>query len=1520
MSNRIFSPVAVDLGATHTGVSFFHADKPWHYDKANHIAKTYQVSTDTITFAQADRRAKRHQKRGVKRKRYANRLFFLILKEHFAIDFDNTKHQKEMDFIHHLLNRRGYTYMTSDDSEKQKELEDFILEHEHEITTKDFSEATKDISFLEVVQEKLTDEKQTVSFVETLEKTIETEKKEILKKNPKEKFSSKTGQKFYEKYPTLSVLQALQEYFTLLQEAAKESGAVHRTQYQKNIKSDLHDNKDFLQFLKKNKIEEDDFYRILCHVANLPLKPLRKYFTNIEYKAGDKWEPQRLHNILNKWVCSWHNKKPEETKNKTELLTSLAKEKNPIAFFLQTSEEVTIPPFEDQNNRRVPRCQSMLLSASQLDEFFPLWKNITKKILQNFSDEYSLAQDDKLLEQLKDYEKGQTPFHNKKGKDKRGLRTKEAIFLQRILDTNSQVDPLRLRLLNRYFIGKEEQKNYIVLSKKQKQIVKENEEKLSQMLSAQEMQELKKLLQTYYEEINEARGGLWMPQEQGKILIRCERKPRQKINEKASLLRNITKIEEGLEKDFEEFWRSEKVKGNLTLHGLARKMEEKRKEIGGGFKIYLESKEGKKETQALTKEFQIALTKIQAKIQESKFGTKVKIENFNNWFSFTQIYNILEAEKGGFYKTCHACSQENHWRMEEVATDKNNIARATRLSADSHNIFDGQLKMLLDRIALEIVNDKIKQLENTGFQIKNKNDTLEIPLLIEQNKFNFQHDLGTLKKNNKMKKKAEGKQKQETKHWQNKVQRIQKAGQEICPYTSKKIIQGRGQIDHIVSRHFSRGSHSTVFNSEMNLIYASVEGNLHKGQKRYFLSDLDTVYLKKNFPDCSKGNLLQNIEDRIKKKVNKILEEENIIVFESLPEEDQKDLRHALFSQDKVTQQKVQRLLLRSNQARVNGTQSYLAKRLKLELLQKLKYKFSLEESQVHIYAKFVDPKRNQESNYRNFLAVHYPYLEKDKVQQGFASHAIDACMFLAEHIDEKIAKFSKPDSKLLKSKKNILKILPQEFQVKTIEAKNKLRKKNIKGKSLMKEGMFAVRFLPFIITQETCGFGFHPNNMATLLLTAGEHFYNVMKPLLYFKDKNAEPKFSFAELQGKIDGRKRPYVYLPIHRQRALKLLHEWFHQQVNNPTLHEAAELSQEANKADKKKQEQVFYLQQLMYVTAKKNVQDAITESTNKKNISKKKLDAVSENNFLVKTEKIPSSWEYLKSFYKETSQEISSRSSVLLPFYESHWQKVIDHEAFQPMKEKGEIDLPTWKTIEQDVFHKNQPVADRHHQKVRKVYSLPEKSTPSGGIYVKRKTFDKQDVFQLHSVNDSLYGGFFANEEKIHFNKAVPLPLFSQSKNVFLKEVPLSSKNMVQMDETRMVNLKEALEEKVDWLKAMWITPTSNARRSLEITIGMQKFLDEIAPHIENLPKKLDDKVFYNIAGGLIKPKNLKSIQLFSQIGAEPRDSIQILAVSYKEQSVNFAFSVGTNRNGDKEKRIFKDKASLEQLYNQSDIYR
>ncbi len=188
-----------------------------------------------------------------------------------------------------------------------------------------------------------------------------------------------------------------------------QSGGQHRSKYFEKVKEVFKETKEILETDKKDKLKElhsylrrfyinlirDEYtglnpqklHNLIGHISNLELKPLRKYFNDRNHRNDDYWCEKRIYNLFDRWILQeWrvgekdknkvkvnHPENYEQIKNDWKKYKQ-AKPDTLIGFWLNNSPESTIPPYQDNNNRRPPRCQSLILNTKFLDENYQSWK------------------------------------------------------------------------------------------------------------------------------------------------------------------------------------------------------------------------------------------------------------------------------------------------------------------------------------------------------------------------------------------------------------------------------------------------------------------------------------------------------------------------------------------------------------------------------------------------------------------------------------------------------------------------------------------------------------------------------------------------------------------------------------------------------------------------------------------------------------------------------------------------------------------------------------------------------------------------------------------------------------------------------------------------------------------------------------------------------------------------------------------------------------------------------------------
>ena len=138
-------------------------------------------------------------------------------------------------------------------------------------------------------------------------------------------------------------------------------------------------------------LDSGSLKNLIGHISNLELKPLRKYFNDPKHAARDYWDESRLRRIYANWFLrEWRveieggHKAPGGSQDYGELKrgwqASIQSKKSTVDFWLATDPVYTIPPYQNNNNRRPPKCQSMLLNPAFLRKHYPDWLDWLDKL------------------------------------------------------------------------------------------------------------------------------------------------------------------------------------------------------------------------------------------------------------------------------------------------------------------------------------------------------------------------------------------------------------------------------------------------------------------------------------------------------------------------------------------------------------------------------------------------------------------------------------------------------------------------------------------------------------------------------------------------------------------------------------------------------------------------------------------------------------------------------------------------------------------------------------------------------------------------------------------------------------------------------------------------------------------------------------------------------------------------------------------------------------------------------------
>ena len=305
-------------------------------------------------------------------------------------------------------------------------------------------------------------------------------------------------------------------------------------------------------------------------------------------------------------------------------------------------------------------------------------------------------------------------------------------------------------------------------------------------------------------------------------------------------------------------------------------------------------------------------------------------------------------------------------------------------------------------------------LKKSGSKIEEplKNDEkVCVPLIMEQNRFDFEPSLKDIKSSKKSGNKKEAKKDTREEERKSKSNRIKKSSMEICPYSGEVIGGDDGEFDHIIPQASSYGT----LNDEANLIYVSKIGNARKGKTRYQLSDLNKKYLIKIFnhddPQEIKKiiykELLGDSEVREKNLDNKSFIFGKYQNFPNLNDDQKKAFRHALFLVGDTLREIVIGAILNRNRTIVNGTQRYFAQCIADKLYKKAHEINKQKQINFDYFEYGTDPISDKstyalrmfyldnidQNNPESEKHVLKKYMKQEGVKQEDYSHLIDAQM-----------------------------------------------------------------------------------------------------------------------------------------------------------------------------------------------------------------------------------------------------------------------------------------------------------------------------------------------------------------------------------------------------------------------------------------------------------------------------------------------------------------------------------------------
>lgn len=1319
----VYSNIAIDLGGKYTGcVSYTSSILP-SADDFNAFIIEMPDDGNGIKYTVKDRTQKRHMVRSLDRFKKARKLIYLVTASIIRRELSSD----EKEAISSLMKRRGYTRLEAEidlDILKECPVDLFTLYlndlfDENQSLYDQFNQKCCDLDTAKAMKKALASEELSIAL-----------KSSDLGKTEKTLYKSAFN----------TMVEAADNIINTC-----EFGNKHRKQYLSDIRFDI--NKDSrLTDIVNGLGNSEKLYRCIGNISNLQLRALRWYFNDISMKGNPKWIPEKFKKVWVRAYKYFHYPKEDQLKARA-LIDNLESREDATSLLFSIDPLDTIPPYEDQNNRNPPTDLTLLLSPKALDaRYSKVWENWAEKFASLYPN---------LTYQLEDIVKNtdrKSRIELKNSNSYTKSKVLHSYILQRLFDLSANKDePVTLL---RSWVKDPSNSKLLSTAKIIHSVVGERED------------DFYKLAQSYYNEVEMAKSGLWTVVESPLLEI-SEIHPPMKNKVISTLVGNVLGINNDFDYEkFLEVWKSP-IKGRKTLKSICRDIEELRKNYGNTFKVEYDyaiySAKDKKKT--LTSD-QKKLVEIYKTIEEispllwSNISQDSLSEiKFNNPFSLSQLYTLIETDTLGFSSNCVAVNKENNARMQFLS---GNCALCSRLPTESVRPFDGAVGKILERQAYEIAKAKSSEIK----ELDGLNDAvINVGILIEQNKFVYSASLATIK-NSKYKKKIQKRAKsgvsRQLEQWKSKEQRIKDASRDLCPYTGEPISElSNGEIDHIIPRSFTKASMGTIFNSEANLIFCSKDGNQTKKENVYTLRDLSPKYLNAVFGTADSVKIKQEIDSTVA-----ILSDKNPrLLFDMMNQREQDCCRHALFMPHSKAYQIVVSALARSYSTRVNGTQSYFVKAIISKLRNELSSWLKTHNSTLNFFAYKVDP--SDVHSTRENLSKSNPFLKKQE-NQPITSHAIDAmCVLSAASNVESISENISENGSIayLSNLESLEKVLPNQYRIVRIEKKSFFNKDVPESRKLFKDTIYAEHFLTVMSLKDQLKVGFNWNSNdegnSVEIVKGQKEFLEILAP--FFTDKVV------------IDGSFHAYK---IDKIRAFNFIHKYLSHEIDD-------------NQMTKRQYE---LLNSLHYTTLNTDVSTIYS-----KNKFKERKEIMKKDNFEIKV-KFPS---WLK---------IAGRKSLELPS-KHEWESVVSKfEDLLGKKVENGLDI-----FYERLNLKKKKNSALKHKGTRRVFSLPVISTPSGGIRIRRQSVDNKDVYQIVEANTPesvLFKGFFVHNEKVSWSDYVMIDSYIGKNLTYVGEPVANSDCYVTMDEEHLVFKDDSL--------SIFMSPSSKDRSMIRIVQSFDDF--------------------------------------------------------------------------------------------------
>lgn len=1096
----------------------------------------------------------------------------------------------------------------------------------------------------------------------------------------------------------------------------------------------------------------DNLWRIIGNISNLQERAVRWYFNDAKFEQGqEQLDASKLRNVLIRALKYLRSNDKEWSASQKQIIQSLESSDNELDVLAGLDPDRTIPPYEDQNNRRPPEDQTLYLNPKALSsEYGDKWKSWANK----FAAAYPLLTED--LSEI---------LENTDRKSRIKIRSdvlpdsdyRLSYILQRALDRSIALDECSIRRTAEDF------ENGVVIKN----------EKLEEVLSGHQLEEFLEFANRYYQETAKAKNGLWFPE--NALLERADLHPPMKNKILHVIVGQALGISPTKGTEFiDKIWNS-KVKGRSTVRSICNAIENERKTYGPYFSedykfVKTALKEDKTEKE-LSKKF-AAVIKVLKMVHEVVpfIGKELQLSDeaqskFDNPYSLAQLYNLIETERNGFSKVSLAAHLENAWRM----TMTDGSAQCCRLPADCVRPFDGFIRKAIDRNSWEVAKRIAEEVKKS---VDFTNGTVKIPVAVEANSFNFTASLTDLKyiqlKEQKLKKKLEDIQRNEEnqeKRWLSKEERIRSDSHGICAYTGHPL-DDVGEIDHIIPRSLTLKKSESIYNSEVNLIFVSAQGNQEKKNNIYLLSNLAKNYLTAVFGTSD----LSQITNEIESTVLQLKAAGRLGYFDLLSEKERACARHALFlNSDSEARRAVVDVLGSRRKASVNGTQAWFVRSIFSKVRQALAA-WTQETGNELIFDAISVPAVDS-SDMRKRFAEYRPEFRKPKVQP-VASHSIDAmCIYLAacsdpfktKRMGSQLASYEPINfDNLFTGSCQVVQNTPRSFSDKT----------NIANSPIFKETIYAERFLDIIVSRGEIFLGYPANSpferTPNRISIGGKEPFSILRVL--------EPYLNNAP----SDEKEKQTIY-KVNKNKAFKLLSKVA-----------GSKFTAEEDKAAK-------ILEALHFVTVKQDVAATVSDLVKSKiELSKDSIENLAKQKGCLKK-------------VEYSSKEFKFKGSLIIPAA-VEWGKVL----WNVFKENTAEELK-----DENVLRKALEAAwpssfgtRNLHSKAKRVFSLPVVATQSGAVRIRRKTAFGDFVYQSQDTNN-LYSSFPVKNGKLDWSSPIIHPALQNPNLTAYGYRFVDHERSISMSEFREVYNKDDLR--------IELAQGTSSRRYLRVEMPGENFL-------------------------------------------------------------------------------------------------